>query len=729
MLRLERLLRPKSIAVIGGGAFAPNVVKQSLKMGFVGDIWPVHPKRDEVEGVKAYASVADLPGAPDAVFIGVNRFATIDIVRELSERGAGGAICFASGFLEAGADDEDGERLQAELVAAAGSMPVIGPNCYGLINYADGALLWPDQHGGQRLEPGTRGVAIITQSSNIACNITMQQRGLPISFLMTAGNQAQTGLSEMALGLIEDERVSCLGLHIEGFDKVGGFERLAARARELNKPIVAMKVGRSEQARAATVSHTASLAGSDAASDAFLKRLGIARVNSIPSLLETLKLLHAFGPLPGYTLSSMSCSGGEASVMADTAEGRKVRFPALTQEHWSRVKSTLGSFVAVANPLDYHTFIWNNEPAMTDTFTAMVSGGFDLNMLVLDFPRGDRCSDADWWPTVRAFEAALKTSKARGAIVASMLENVAEAHAAELFKRGIVPLQGIVEAMDAAEAAAFIGEAWNQPSTSPLWEGRAECAGGGKAGHATPNPALRADLPHKGEGKVVPDEAEAKALLRSAGLAVPQGACAASVAEAVAAAEKLGFPVALKALGVAHKSELGAVKLNLKSPEEVRATAEALLPLGTGLYVERMVEGGVAELIVGVTRDPLFGPVMTVGTGGVLVELLKDSATLLLPASRDEVEAALKNLRLYPLLDGYRGRARADVSAAVDAILAISRFVQENAHTIEELDVNPLIVCGEGKGAWIADALLVTNEGEAAASVSHEKKAVVSVEG
>ncbi len=760
MNRLERLLRPKSIAVIGGGAFAPNVVKQSLKMGFAGDIWPVHPKRDEVEGVKAYASVADLPGAPDAVFIGVNRFATIDIVRELAARGAGGAICFASGFLEAGADDDDGERLQAELVAAAGSMPVIGPNCYGLINYADGALLWPDQHGGQRLEPGTRGVAIITQSSNIACNITMQQRGLPIAFLMTAGNQAQTGLSEMALGLIEDDRVSCLGLHIEGFDKVAGFERLAARARELKKPIVAMKVGRSEQARAATVSHTASLAGSDAASDAFLKRLGIARVNSIPSFLETLKVLHAFGPLPGYTLSSMSCSGGEASVMADSAEGRKVRFPKLTQEHWARVKSTLGSFVAVANPLDYHTFIWNNEPAMTDTFTAMVSGGFDLNMLVLDFPRGDRCSDADWWPTVRAFEAALKANKARGAIVASMLENVTEGHAAELFKRGIVPLQGIVEAMDAAEAAAFIGEAWARPGSLPIAAGRpplrhalrdtipGRAAGlarpsdpplvggeegrGGSGGISSPpsngGEVSRAE-PETEWGSTSPDEAEAKALLRSAGLAVPQGARAASVAEAVAAAEKLGFPVALKALGVAHKSELGAVKLNLKSAEDVRAAAEALLPLGTGLYVERMVEGGVAELIVGVTRDALFGPVMTVGTGGVLVELLKDSATLLLPASRDEVEAALKSLRLYPLLDGYRGRAKADVSAAVDAILAISRFVQERADTIEELDVNPLIVCGEGKGAWIADALLVTNEGEAAAAASHEKKVAVAAAG
>lgn len=690
MNRLERLLRPRSIAVIGGGAFATNVVKQSLKMGFPGDIWPVHPKKDEIEGLKAWRSVADLPGSPDAVFIGVNRFATIEVVRALAARGAGGAICFASGFLEAGDDDEDGARLQRELVAAAGAMPVIGPNCYGLINYADGALLWPDQHGGRRLEPGARGVAIITQSSNIACNITMQQRGLPLAFLMTAGNQAQTGLSEMALGLIEDERVSCLGLHIEGFDTAAGFERLAARARALKKPIVAMKVGRSEQARVATVSHTASLAGSDAASDAFLRRLGIARVDSIPALMETLKLLHAFGPLPGCALSSMSCSGGEASVMADTAEGRRAHFPALTEAHRARVKATLGSFVAVANPLDYHTFIWNDEPAMTATFTAMVSGGFDLNLLVLDFPRNDRCSDADWWPTVRAFAAALKANAARGAVVASLAENLPEPHAEELLRQGIVPLHGIVEAFDAAEAAAFIGKAWAKEIAAPVV-------------------GPRSGLPEK-DARKSPDEAEAKALLRAAGLAVPQGARAASVAEAVAAAEKLGLPVALKALGVAHKSELGAVRLNLKSAQDVRAAAEALLPLGSGLYVERMVEGSVAELIVGVTRDALFGPVMTVGSGGVLVELLKDSATLLLPAAREDVEAALQSLRLYPLLTGYRGRQKADIAAAVDAILAVSHFVLEQAGRIEELDVNPLIVCAEGKGAWIADALLVTRE-------------------
>lgn len=459
MNRLERLLRPRSVAVFGG-VQAAAVVKQCLKMGFAGDVWPVHPSKAEVEGVRAYRSVAELPDAPDAAFVGVNRFLTIDIIRELAARGAGGAICFAAGFLETGDYDADGERLQRELIAAAGEMPVIGPNCYGLINYADGALLWPDQHGGARLPASARGVGIITQSSNIGCNLTMQKRGLPVAFLMTAGNQAQTGLSEMALGLIEDERVSALGLHIEGFDSVAGFERFAARARELGKPIVAMKVGRSEQARAATISHTASLAGSDAASDAFLRRLGIARLDTIPSFLEALKLLHAVGPLKGRRVSSMSCSGGEASVMADSAEGRTVHFPALTEAHRAKVKATLGPLVAVANPLDYHTFIWNNEPAMTATFTAMVSGGFDLNMLVLDFPRGDRCSDADWWPTVRAFEAALKANKSVGAIVSSMGENLPEEHAADLLRRGIVPIHGIAEAFDAAEAAAFVGEAW-----------------------------------------------------------------------------------------------------------------------------------------------------------------------------------------------------------------------------------------------------------------------------
>lgn len=696
MTSLDRLLRPKSIAVVGGGFFGTNVVAQTLKMGFAGRIWPVHPTKEEISGVRAWRSVAALPAPPDAAFVAVNREATIGVVRELRARGAGGTVCFASGFLEAGADDAQGARLQKELVEAAGGMPVVGPNCYGLINYADGALLWPDQHGGRRLAEGERGVAIITQSSNIAINMTMQRRGLPVAYVMTAGNQAQTGLSDMALGLIEDSRVSALGLHIEGFDSVEGFERLAARARALEKPVVAMKVGRSEAARAAAVSHTASLAGSDAASAAFLERLGIARVHSIPALLETLKLLHAVGPLPGFRLSSMSCSGGEASLVADSAQGRGVCFPRLDEGHGARVKAALGPLVAVANPLDYHTFIWNDEAAMCRAFCAMISGGFDLNLLVLDFPRADRCCDADWWPTVRAFKQALSENGARGAVAASMAENMPEEHAVALLAQGIAPLAGIGEALEAAEAAATIGAAWRRRRPD-IEVGFFSPAGGREEGPRFAPPRTL-------------DEGEAKAWLGAAGLPVPPGRRVESAEEAVAAALDLGFPVALKALGLEHKSEHDALRLNLRKAGAVRMEAKLLERHGGGMLVERMVEAPTAELIVGVAREPVFGPVMTLGSGGTLVELLRDSATLLLPAGRKEVEEALGGLKLFPLLAGYRGREKADIEAAIVAILGIARFAVENAERLEELDVNPLIVSAEGRGAWIADALMVMME-------------------
>ncbi len=681
---LERLLRPKSIAVFGGEP-AAEVIRQCERLGYDGDVWPVHPTKPEVAGRTAYRSVAELPAAPDAAFVGVNRQLTVDIVAELAARGAGGAVCYASGFREAKDQDAEGDGLQAALLAAAGAMPILGPNCYGLINYRDGALLWPDQHGGRRLEAEERGAAIVTQSSNIALNMTMQRRGLPLAYLITVGNQAQTGLSDIALGLLDDPQVSALGLHIEGFDSLAGLEAVAAKARDLKKPVVAMKLGRSAQARAAALSHTASLAGSDAAATAFLARLGIARLDSIPAFLEALKLLHATGPLSGFAVSSMSCSGGEASVMADSAAGRSVRFRGLTPSQAKVVEATLGPLVTVSNPLDYHTFIWADEAAMTATFSAMVGAGFDLNLLVLDFPRDDRCSHADWWPTLRAFETALKTHKAKGAIVASLPENLSEAQAAELLRRGLVPLAGFDDALSAAEAAAKIGVAWQAPPPLPVITAQGATTGATKA----------------------LDEAVAKALLARHGVQVPVGRRADDVEAAVAAAEALGFPVVVKALGIAHKTETGAVRLNLHSPAEVRAAAGDLLALGSELYVERMIGEAVAELIIGLTSDPPFGQVMTLGAGGVLVEILQDSAALPLPASRREIENALLELRVAPLLTGYRGRPRGDLAAVVNAVEAVQRLALAEAGSIVELDINPLIVCAEGQGAFAADALIV----------------------
>jgi len=678
---LSRLFRPRSIAVFGGGAWGPNVVEQCLKMGFDGEIWPVHPSRDEMHGLKCHRIIEDLPAAPDASFIGVNRSLTIEIVERLAKRGAGGAVCFASGFKESEAEARGGADLQTRLIAAAGDMPILGPNCYGLINYLDGALLWPDQHGGQRT---TSGVAILTQSSNILINMTMQTRALPMAYCVAAGNQAQTGLAEMAMAVMDDERVTALGLHVEGIGDVRAFEALAAKARAMKKPIVVLKVGRSEQARAGTVSHTASLAGSDAASRAFLTRLNMPMLNSIPEFLEALKLLHVQGPLPGRALCSMSCSGGEASLIADAAVGRSVHFRALTADERGRVKATLGPLVTVANPLDYHTFIWDDEPALRATFTAMVGCGFDLSLLVLDFPRLDRCSDASWGSAVRAIAAAQAATGGRVAVVASLPENMPESRAAGLMAAGLAPMLGFGETLAAAEAAAAIAEGWARPEPAPVLLG----------------------MDVHGASRIL-DEAEAKVALAPHGLSVPEGAIATTPEEAARIAAQIGFPVALKGRGVAHKTEAGAVRLGLRSADAVAAAARGM-DFAESWLVERMVEGAVAELILGVVRDPAYGYTLTIGAGGILTELLADAATLMIPASDVEIRAALESLKSAPLLHGYRGRPEADLKAVAGACLALQAYAAEIDDRLEEMEINPLMVTPHG--AVAADALIRLRE-------------------
>ncbi|KRD52951.1 acetate--CoA ligase family protein [Ensifer sp. ENS10] len=677
---LDRLIRPRTIAVFGGKE-ARRVIEQCDKMGFSGEIWPVHPREDQILGRKCYRSVAELPGAPDASFVGVNRQLTIDIIRDLARRGAGGAVCYASGFREAASELDDGNDMQEALVAAAGDMPIVGPNCYGFINMLDGALLWPDQHGMQRVE---KGVAILTQSSNITCNISMQTRGLPLAYVMTAGNQAQTGLSDIACAVLEDPRVTAVGLHIEGFDSVAALERLATRARELGKPVVTLKVGKSEAAQLATVSHTASLAGNDRVSSALLARLGIGRVDTLPALLETLKLLHVAGPLDSNDISSMSCSGGEASLMADAGERYRVNYRALREEQKKPLKDALGEMVTIANPLDYHTFVWGNREKQTTAFTAMMKGGYAINLLVLDFPRLDRCDATDWETTCHAVIDAARATGARAGIVASLGENMPEATALFLMKAGVVPFFGIEEALAAIETAADIGAAWMKPVPPRLLDGS-----GSAAGEA-----------------ITLSEHEAKVELAASGLKVPEGRTAATAEEAANAAEALGFPVVLKGLGVAHKTEAGAVKLNLANRDDVYAAAKAMAAVASGYLVEKMVAKPVAELIIGAMRDPVAGPVLTIGAGGILVELLDDSAILTLPTTPEAINEAIAGLKIRKLIDGYRGGPAGDFAALVEAVAAAASYVVSNASKLEELDINPLMVLPNGQGAVAADALI-----------------------
>ena len=680
--RFARLLRPRSIAVIGGLA-AARVAEQCDRMGFDGDLWPVHPKQDRIAGRPVFRSVADLPGAPDAAFVGVNRHATVEAVSALARAGAGGAICYASGFRESG----DGETLEQALIDAAGAMPILGPNCYGLLNLLDGVALWPDQHGGRRLDRGERGVAIVSQSSNIAISMTMQRRGLPVAYVATAGNQAQLGISRIALALLDDARVSALGLHVEAFDSVAGFEALALRARERRVPVVVMKTGRSERGKAANLSHTASVAGSDAGAGAFLRRLGFARARDIPEFLETLKLFHVHGALGGSRLGVMCCSGGEASVLSDAVEDTGLALPALAPEHAAEVRETVHPLVAVTNPLDYHTFSWGDGPALARIFAAFARGGFDATMLVLDFPRADRCDDAEWETSVDAFDRAMRSAGAVGVIASTLGENLPEERAAQLARLGIAPLAGVREALAAIEGAAAVGAAWRASPPAPVV--------------VHPDP--------RGEPALL-DEAAAKAWLAEFGVEVPRGAVAHHAHEAARIAASLGGSVALKALGVAHKTERGAVRLGLCEPDDIRAAAGELLALGDGVLVERFATDIVVELIVGLHRDPQLGLLLTVGSGGIFVELAADSVTLLLPVTDCDIRGALSRLRCAPMLQGWRGREPADVEAAVDSILRIARFAVANCDRIEELDVNPLGVGAAGQGALALDALIRTRE-------------------
>ena len=660
MTSLDRLLRPRHIAVLGAG-WARNVIEQCAKMGFAGQVWPVHPTRTEIDGLKAYASLADLPAPPDATFIGVNRHATVEVVAELARMNAGGAICFASGWTEAGEPE-----LQDQLVKAAGNMPILGPNCYGVINYLDGALLWPDQHGGIRVD---RGVALISQSSNIVINLGMQKRALPVAYVACLGNAAVVGLAELAGALLDDPRVTALGLYIEGIDDAAAFAALAERARAMGKGIVCIKSGKTELSRTAAASHTASLAGGGAASSAYLRQAGIAEVNTPAELIETLKIFHAHGPEIGHRICSLSCSGGEAGLVADLAAPFQIDFPPVPEPVRVRLGEILGPIVTIANPLDYHTFIWGDGPRTTDVFTTMLSG-YDAGIYIIDPPRKDRCDPAGYQPALDAIVTAQKTTGKIAFPVASMPENFDEGVAMDLMAQGVCTLMGLETSLAAIRTA-------QTPAGAKGW---------------------RPAAPLAPRETTMLSEAEGKELLAEAGVRVPRSVTGETLSEVQGKAASLTAPLALKGLGFAHKTEAGAVRLGLASLE-----GQAEMSGATGYLAEEMITGTVAEILLGLRRDPVYGVSLTLGMGGVTAEVLADTVTLILPATEAEVTAAMRKLRLWPLLDGYRGRTKADMAAVANVAVKLGALMLARPD-LEEIEINPILVRADG--AVAVDALI-----------------------
>jgi acetate---CoA ligase (ADP-forming) len=680
---LARLVAPRSIVFIGG-LEAETAIRVTRQLGFAGAIYAINPNREQLAGVTCFKSTADLPEAPDAAFIAVKRELAVEMAGALSSRGVGGAVVYASGFAEIGGH---GQALQDELIAAAGDMAVMGPNCYGFINALDLASPWPDEHG---LAPCARGVAIVTQSGNMAVNFAMMRRALPVAGLYTLGNQAGVDVAALLGALVDDARVSAIGLHIEGLRDVPAFAAAAARAMQARKPVVALKTGRSEQGAKVALSHTSSLAGTDDLYDALFARYGIARVGSVSAFAETLKVLHHGGPLSGNRLASMSCSGGEAALVADMAVGRSLAFPPFDGETRDNVAATLNDYVVIDNPLDYHTFIWDQEDKLFATFSAVLSGGFDAGMLILDIPTRSPMDPRAWIATADAFARAAEATGARAVTVSTLHESMPEHVAERLSAAGVAPLLGLDDALAALESASLIGAAWARD---------------------LPGPPLRRATSTDTPAQLLSEHA-AKQRLAAYGLAIPNGLVC-TPDEASDAARRLGFPVVLKASGpradLAHKSEAGGVALNLNSEAEVIAAAQDMAALTPEVLVEQMIQDAVCELIVGIKTDAQFGLALVIGAGGVLTELWRDSVTLLLPAERREIDAALSRLQVSKLIDGFRGRS-GDRDATICAIEAVARFAVDHAAHLEELDVNPLLVLASAKGAVAADALIRLRE-------------------
>ena len=669
--RLSRLFSPKSVAVVGGGVWCRSVIEQLIKIGYKGTIFPVHPFKEEILGIKSFKDLEDIPAIIDATFIGVNRNITIEVVKQLNSLNAGGAVCFASGFLEAEGDKQGSGELQKSLIEAAADMPILGPNCYGFINYLDHAALWPDQHGGTTVD---KGVAILTQSSNIAINITMQTRGLPISYIMSVGNQASLGFSEIGMYLLSDPRVTALGLHIEGIGDLKAFEELTTKARKLGKPIVALKVGKSAEARRAAQSHTASLAGDAQSAKSLFKRLGIAEVDRLEVLIDTLKIFHSYGPLSSKNVRSLSCSGGEASLVSDLAQAYGIQFPKLEKENISELRSVLGEMVALSNPLDYHTYIWGDIDAMASTFIAMMRQHNGITIIIVDFPRDDNCDPSAWNCVITAAKMAKKSENKPLALVSTLSENIPEHVSFELLESNIITLHGLDTALAAISVSSI-----NQTVVNP-------------------KPIFLSNPTGK---SILVDEYDAKKSLEKYGLKLPETAkCLQSDAHLVS--DQIGYPVVIKALGSAHKSEVGEVFLNLEDQKSVK---EALRKISKKhVIVEKMIGDAVVELLVGIVHDPAHGMLLTLGAGGVLTEILSDTSSILLPSSKSEVLDCFNQLKISKIAKGYRGALGVDINQIIDAIMKIQDFVLDNRDKLFEIEINPLIVTTSE--VIVADALI-----------------------
>lgn len=675
--RLKRMLNPARVAWFGGGGIAPAIEYMKAN-GFTGEAIAVNPKRTEIAGLACVPSATDLPWAPDIAILVIPKEAVIKTVRALSERGCGGVVCITSGFSES----VDGAARQAEMIEAAGDMPVIGPNCPGIANFLDGNAFMMDHFGNHA---PAKGVAVISNGGAYLSDLGCADRSQPIAYLIGLGNQAIVSVADMLDAVLDDSRVTAVNVYFEGIADVAKLSQAAAKAARKGIPVVAIKGGRSEAGTRAAQSHTASLSGDAAVASALFRRFGWIEVTTPSEAIETVKML-SFTPIPmGMKTGFITSSGSYAVLGGDIAEKAGLQMVPPSADAAPAIDAALPAYVGPANPLDISDAHGWPQRDQLPIYHAFAQDDYDLFAQVMCFPPKGGWDMSTWDATTSALAEAKGNRPA--AFVNTLAEALPRAARDRMIASGMAPLQGIEDGLRAVAHAARYGAMRDLLEPKTMLLGAEDC------------PAYQ-------PGRTL-SEAEAKTRLAEAGLDVPRQWVVLGPDNLV----EVPCTCAVKAIvpGLLHKTEAGAVALNI-APEDLPAAISAMAGRlaeqgleAEGFLIEEMIAAPIGELLVGIRHVPGIGLTLTLAIGGIAVELMQDNTTLILPAPRHDIEATLRGLKLTPLILGYRGRPAADLAATLDAIEAICTFASKNTE-IAELEVNPLLLTQSR--AVIADAVL-----------------------
>ena len=694
---LDRLLRPRSIAIVGAsekpGALGASLLGNLERFGYTGDIHLINPKRETIGDRRCLPAIADLPHGVDAAVLAIPRAGVRDAVRALGGRGVGGVVIFSAGFAEGGEEGLAEQREIARIAADAG-MVVEGPNCLGLINFVDGVPLTFIETAPA---PATGGasIGIVSQSGAIAAvlDTVLLSRGLGLSYSISTGNEAATGVEDFVERLIDDPHTAVIAMVVEQFRKPARFLAAARRARAAGKPIVLLHPGRSSAARESAATHTGALAGDHAVMSAKVRHAGVVLVDTLEELGDCVEMLARCGPVGADGPMVIGESGAFKAVTLDIAEALDLPLPPASDADSPAMRAALPAFVPVSNPADI-TAQGLVEPAIYGRLIAAAIGDARFGSVMLGIIQTDAVTSRIKFPSI--IEALVRERPAKAVIVCGLDEGAAVPadYVAQLRRAGVAYFPTTERALRAL---------------ATLRAHAAAAAAGGP--EAVPAPMTLAEAVHG----MVPEH-RAKGLLAPLGIAFPAARLAISMEEAFAAAEAVGYPVVLKAQAadLPHKSDAGGVVVGLADRAALAAGWERLQQaiarnrpglVLDGVLVEAMGARG-EELIIGARNDPDWGPVVLVGFGGVQAEVWRDSRLIVPGLDRAGIVRELLKLKGAPLLTGFRGQAPVNLDAVAAIVETLGQLLS-GMPSIREIDLNPVIVRSDG--AVALDALIVAD--------------------